>query len=1220
MRIIDEELRLAATDVSDHLACRHLTALDLSVARGERKAPEWRAPDLRIIRELGYQHEARYLKALADRGLKVVNLDKDVSESRIVAATLAAMKEGVDVIAQGALSCGRWFGRPDVLRKVLKASSAFGSHSYEAHDCKLARETKATTILQLAFYSELLAEIQGVEPDEMRVIAPGTGFAGEAYRVAEYAAYYRYVKERLERVCGNGAAARDRSNSSGAKALEGAGLIADLKVRPSFLYGHSDLQTDGEVRTYPEPCVHCDICRWFQECDQRRRADDHLSLVAGIRTQQRKQLEAWDHNTVEKLAEMPIPLEEKPLRGSREGIERVREQARVQVAGRKSEKLVHELLKVEPDTGFCKLPEPDRGDMFVDLEGDPFAGNQESGGGQEYLFGFVAEDASGARVYEKRWALSAEEEKSGFEWLVGEVVRRWKENPAMHIYHFGAYEPGAFKRLMGRYATREDQVDSMLRAGLFVDLHTVLKQAMLASVEQYSLKKLEGLPGFVRKTSLADSREAMYFVEHKLQLGRDLELPDKYRDAMEGYNSEDCVATAVLRDWLESERAAAIAAGARILRPPLGDGAPTEELDERQKRVAALVEKLRSGIPVKPEERTREQAATWMLANLLDWHRRENKAGWWEGYRLQELEDNELLEERAGLAGLQFVQRVGVENKIPIDRYSFDKQDTEVRAGKDLYTRIAASEVAPPEKAAPTTKTLAKTDAGKSAADKRRQRIGCVVTIDLAARTVDIKKTRKTADVHPPAVFAWDAPVNCDTHADSLLRLGDWVSENGIDANGPLRGVRDLLLRKIPRLARREALTLLSLEEPLITACRIATALDHSVFAIQGPPGAGKTFTGARMICKLVSQGKKVGITALSHKVIRKLLEEVITAASEGKIRGVKCMQKCSEDDGLELDDNIAIAPDNDLPLAALQSGAANVVAGTSWMWTRPEYLESVDALFIDEAGQMALADVVALGQAGKNIFLIGDPQQLERPVKGSHPDGAEKSALEHLIGNHKTIPEGLGMLLPETWRMHPKICAFTSEMFYEGRLHSRDVLKHRVLADHPWLKGAGLWFVPVEHQGNRNSAAEEVDAVERIVKSLVNGNVKWFRTATASKNVALDDVLVVAPYNAQVSDLLARLPKGACVGTVDKFQGQEAAVVIYSLTTSSPEDAPRGMEFLYSLNRFNVATSRAMSNVIVVGSPRLFEPDCQSPRQMQLANALCRYREMATTVDLDRI
>ena len=1216
MKLLSGQLRLAATDVSNHLACRHLTTLELSVAHGQRQPPEWHAPDLRIIQQLGFDHEVRYLKALADQGLKMINLDKSSSENAIAEATLDAMKDGIDVIAQGVLSRGRWFGRPDVLRKVPKPSPAFGSYSYEAHDCKLARETKATTILQLSFYSELLTEIQGVEPDEMRVIAPGTAFGGERYRVAEYAAYYRHVKDRLEQSTAVSYAEDAASATSGVPhpsvSLQRVGSSAHAQSSPSI---------DSAAHTYPEPCQHCDICRWFQVCDKQRRADDHLCLVAGIRTQQRTQLEVWNHDTVEKLAAMPIPLKEKPLHGSREALERVREQARIQVEGRTKEKLVHELLKVEGDTGFCKLPEPNPGDMFVDLEGDPFAGDPEAGGGQEYLFGFVASDASGTRVYEKRWTLSPEEEKFGFEWLVDEVMRRWKQNPAMHIYHFGAYEPGAFKRLMGRYATREDEVDSMLRAGLFVDVHTVLKQAMLASVEQYSLKELEALPGFVRKTSLVDSREAMYFVEHQLQLGRDLQLPDKYREVLEGYNGEDCLATAVLRDWLEQQRAAAIAGGAAILRPPLGDGAPTEELDEKQKRVAALVEKLKSGIPLKPQERNKQQAATWMLANLIDWHRRENKAAWWEGYRLQELDDNELLEDRAGLAGLKFVERVGIENKIAIDRYAFDKQDTEVRAGRDVYVRVSSAETAAAEKAeaAKASKPDAKAKV-KDKSEKRRQKFGSVVALDLAARTVDIKKTKKTAELHPSAIWTWDAPINSDQHAEALLRLGDLVAASGIEAPGPLLAVRDLLMRKNPRLPPDESLTLFALQEPVVTACRIAVALDHSVFAIQGPPGAGKTYTAARMICKLVSKGKKVGITALSHKVIRKLLDEVINAASEDKIRGVKCMQKCSEDDGLELDDNIAIASDNDLPLTALQAGAASVVAGTSWMWTRPEYLESVDALFIDEAGQMALADVVALGQAAKNIFLIGDPQQLERPVKGSHPDGAERSALEHLIGEHKTIPEGLGMLLPETWRMHPNICAFASEMFYEGRLHSRDNLQYRTLAGHPWLSGAGLWFVPVAQEGNRNSSAEEVEVIHKIVAGLLAGGVHWFPSATESRPVTLEDVLVVAPYNAQVSDLLSRLPAGARVGTVDKFQGQEAPVVIYSLTTSSPEDAPRGMEFLYSLNRFNVATSRAMSNVIVVGSPRLFEPECKSPRQMQLANALCRYLEMATVVDPERI
>jgi uncharacterized protein len=370
------------------------------------------------------------------------------------------------------------------------------------------------------------------------------------------------------------------------------------------------------------------------------------------------------------------------------------------------------------------------------------------------------------------------------------------------------------------------------------------------------------------------------------------------------------------------------------------------------------------------------------------------------------------------------------------------------------------------------------------------------------------------------------------------------------------------------------------------------------------------------MICELVKAGKKIGVTALSHKVIRNLMEEVVDAAKEMEIPGVQCMQRTNEEEATE---DIAIAEENEDALSALTNGRVNVVGGTSWLWAPERAFEAVDVLFIDEAGQMALADVLAVSQAAKSVVLIGDPQQLERPLKGSHPDGAEKSALEHLLGERRTISREMGFLLPETWRLHPKVCEFTSEMFYEGRLASRELLRNRVLEGHEWLNGAGLWYVETEHEGCRNSSAEEVAVVARIVEGLLKPSVRWFRSEGNPRELQEEDILIVAPYNAQVSDLLARMPTMR-IGTVDKFQGQEAPVVIYSLTTSSPEDAPRGMEFLYSLNRLNVATSRAETAVIVVGSPRLFEPECRTPRQMQLANVLCGYLEMATVVNANEI
>jgi len=1188
MKISAGQIRLSASDLSNHLACRHVTTLDLEVARGLRAEPEWAAPDLKVIQELGLRHEAAYLAHLREQGLNVENLGNidHKNEKRLVAETLALMERGVDVIAQGALRDGKWFGRPDVLRRVERGGGKW-AWSYEVADTKLARETKATTILQLSLYSELLGKIQGKMPEFLWVVPPGEGFAGEKYRVAEYAAYYRYVKGRLVGAVDGGVSSEKEvaSDEWRVASTKQTQVPASTSGTGQYALGFGGAQAEA-CATYPEPVEHCNVCRWFKECDARRRADDHLSLVAGIRRQQRDQFEEWNAGTMAKLAELPIPLKERPKHGARAGYERAREQARVQVAGRTEKRLVHEaLLPMAPGVGFCRLPEPSADDMFVDLEGDPFVGEQ----GLQYLFGFAYRDAAGEWSYEKRWALHREEEKRGFEWLVDEITRRREVNPKMHVYHFGGYEPGALKRLMGMYATREDEIDRMLRAGVLVDLHQAFKQSTRASVEEYSLKKIEAFYGFVRATPLELSRTAMRYVEHRLELGRlgeGEEIPEKYREALEGYNGEDCVSTGELRDWLEGERGKLVASeGESIPRFVNGDEEASEELDERQKRVAALVAKLVEGIPADSSERAEEEQAKWLLAQLLDWHRRENKATYWEGFRLADLDDHDLLEERAGLAGMQFVKRLGVERNIPTDRYSFEKQETEARIEKDLYYKA--------------------------------EKFGSVVAMDLAGRTVDVKKTRKTAELHPTAVYAWERPFNVKEHAEALFRMGEFVAGKGVDVAGRYRAGRDLLLRKRPRLARGETLDALAGEEVKNTACRIVLALEDSVFAIQGPPGAGKTFTGARMICELVKAGKKIGVTALSHKVIRHLLEEVTDAAKEMKFSGLRCMQRTSDEEPTA---EIAIAEDNEEALEALANGKANVLGGTSWLWTPETAFEAVDVLFIDEAGQMALADVLAVSQAAKSIVLIGDPQQLERPLKGSHPEGAEKSALEHLLNGRKTIAADMGFLLPETWRLHPKVCEFTSEMFYEGRLVARDFLRNRVMKGHPWVRDAGLWFVPVEHEGCMNSSAEEVEVVARIVESLVKPEVQWMRGEGNPRRLKEDeDILIVAPYNAQVSDLLVRLPR-VRVGTVDKFQGQEAPVVIYSLTTSSPEEAPRGMEFLYSLNRLNVATSRAMTAVIVVGSPRLFEPECRTPRQMQLANALCAYKEMAIEVDPAKI
>ncbi len=1131
-------VRLSASDLSNHLFCHHLTDNDLAVALGRKAGPQWKSPDTWILQEHGFQHEQNYLDHLENSGLAVTDLREIDSEERAVEATCDAIRRGAEVIAQATMRTGRWLGRADVLHRINNPSAPAG-WSYEVYDCKLARETKAATILQLSLYCELLEKIQGILPEWMYVVPRTENFVAEPYRVLDYAAYYRQVKAKLER------------------AVELSG---------------------GAAGTYPEPNPHCEVCRWEQECDSRWRRDDHLSLVAGITKLQRKQFLAWGTPTVERLAGFPLPLPEKPTHGSIESYVRVREQARVQVAGRNEGRPVFELLEIEAGCGLARLPEPSPGDIFLDIEGDPFVGHS----GLEYLFGFVRSDAAGTPVYECRWARSQVEEKAAFEWIVDSIMQAWSRHPNLHLYHFTPYEPGTIKGLMGRYATCEDAVDRMLRARLFLDLHSVFRQAIRASVEQYALKSLEPFYAFQRQVTLKHATYAKRTIEHSLELSQSIQMWESAQKTLEDYNHDDCLSLIMMRNWLEQQRGAMIQAGREVARPASQDSAPPPQVDERQQRIQELFGQLTGDVAVEPDERSGEQAARWLLANLLDWHRRENKAEWWEFYRLRELSDEDLLAEKSAISQLQWMHRLGVERNIPVDRYVFARQETDIRTGDTLHNR--------------------------------EEKIGTVQAVDLVARTIDIKKTKKTAEMHPSSAFSFST-VNSKVLAESLFRLGAWVQANGIDSSGGHRAARDLLLRKPPRISGETGGPLVYEGEDVLEAAkRIVVAMDSSVLAIQGPPGTGKTYTGARMICELVRKGKKVGITALSHKVIRNLLEEVVRAARLEDLANLHCMQKVNEKSEAP-SECIKETTDNAEALKALQQSGAQVLAGTAWLWACEELLEAVDVLFVDEAGQMSLANVLAVAQAAKSIVLLGDPQQLEQPLKGSHPDGAEISALEHLLAGAKTIAPDLGVFLPDTWRLHPAICSFTSEVFYEGRLQSSAGLDQQEIKGHARLDGCGLRFIPVEHEGNQNSSPEEVDRVVELVESLLRPEVVWVNHEGRSRPFELNDILIVTPYNAQMSDIANRIP-GARVGTVDKFQGQEAPLVIYSLTTSSPEDAPRGMEFLYSIHRLNVATSRARALCILLGSPRLFEPECRSPHHMQLANALCRYLEMSQTLE----
>ena len=463
------------------------------------------------------------------------------------------------------------------------------------------------------------------------------------------------------------------------------------------------------------------------------------------------------------------------------------------------------------------------------------------------------------------WATSPAEERAAFERFVDFVIHRWRQFPALHIYHYAPYEPAALKRLMGRYATREDEIDIMLRNELFVDLFAVTRQAIRASVESYSLKKLEPFFGFTREKPMDEANLALAQLQSSLELGSTHDIDQALKDDVQAYNRDDCISTQQLRGWLETHRHHAIEHGATIPRPMLIEGRVSANLTEWMQRVETLVESLTTDLPPDPTTWTNEQQVTWTLAHSIDFHRREDKSKWWEYFRLRELPANELLSERAGLAGLNFIEEVGGTARAPIHRYRFQPQESDVRDADDLR---------------------------QVGGDK----VGSVAAISYNSGTVDIKKRQDSRDTHPQAVFTHKI-VGKEVIAEAVFRIAEYVSLHGLTGPGAFAAARDLLLREGPReitppLVRMD-------EDTLQAAQRLMCTMDEGVIAIQGPPGTGKTYTGSRMVCELVRQGKTVGITANSHKVIQNLLEGVAIAAVEEGVQ-LTCFQKVSEkQDGL---------------------------------------------------------------------------------------------------------------------------------------------------------------------------------------------------------------------------------------------------------------------------------------------------------------------------------
>jgi len=1108
----DGVLILSATDLVGFLECEHLLQLERRAALGELQRPERADDELDLISALGEEHEQKHLERFQADGRRVVEIgdygNRPEGRRRAESATFEAMRAGADVIYQATFFDGRWLGKADFILKVDRPS-ALGAHSYEVGDTKLARHAKTTALLQVAIYSEHLARLQGVMPEHMHLILGDD--SEHAFAVADYISYARTALARLEQA---------------------------LATSP--------------LDTYPDKVEHCGRCRWNEVCSAKRRADDHLSLVAGIRRDQIKRLKLDGIPTMAALAEAPDGHAVDGI-GDR-ALERIRTQARLQVAARRTNGRLHQLTEDrQPGIGLAALPEPNPADLFFDMEGDPHFDDQ----GLEYLFGIVEREPAGALRFHRWWAHDRAAEKRAFEELVDFLIARWKAHPDLHVFHYAAYEPSALKKLMGRHGTRESEVDDILRGGLLVDLYQAVRQGVRISEESYSLKSVEHFYMDAREEAVTDAASSIVQYERYRREGG-----QEILDGIEAYNRVDCESTAMLRDWLEQLRLEAAANGSPLARPVPSANDPSEEFRHAEAEVAALSERLLEDDPVDTPE---ERRARWLLAQSLSWHRREDKADWWAYFGRLRMTDAELVDDREAIGELTFVGEVDWPARSAVLRYAFDPE-------QEYKISLGSQPVDPRTEHTP----------------------GTVVAIDPYAGHIDIKRGAAREIPHPTSLIP-PGPIPTTQQRRAIKRLAGRVLEGGLGAPGT-EAASDLLLRRPPRTT---------------TGRLDVLDMDRTTLPIQGPPGTGKTYTGARMILDLVAQGRRVGVTATSHKVISNLLLAILEAADQ---RGgpVRLVHKCDEAEHCG-DPRIGRSETNEDVAAALGAGEVDVVGATAWLWSREEFESSVSHLFIDEAGQMSLANVLAVAGAAQNLVLLGDPQQLAQPSKGAHPPGADVSALGHVLGGAATLPAGRGLFLETTWRMHPDVCEFISRASYDGRLQSEAACANQRVTAPGLAGGTGLRYLAAQHWGNRTSSPEEAQLVATLVADLLGGTFTDRDHHTA--RLTLDDILVVAPFNAHVAHLRAALPITARVGTVDKFQGQEAPVVIYSLATSTPDDLPRSMEFLYSLNRLNVAVSRAQALWILVCSPELLRVRPRSPEQMRLANALCLLVERALPI-----
>lgn len=931
-----------------------------------------------------------------------------------------------------------------------------------------------------------------------------------------------------------------------------------LSVKESFLAFQRSFRADRP----PVPDGHADHGRWSTHADRWLKENDHPSRVAGVTRHQVRRLEQAGISTMSALAQSSL---RRVPRMDQETYEKLREQASLQIMSATTPRPRYRILRPDPAAprrGLALLPPESAGDLHFDIEGYPLVD-----GGLEYLFGVHSLQNGGPR-FEEFWAHDSDQERVALMQFLSLAHARFRAEPAMHIFHYGNYEVSALKRLAARYAIAEDKLDDLLRNEVFVDVLQVVRQGLRVGTPAYSLKEVERLYRPRRAGDVATAADSVVQYS-RWRATRDAggNGTSAILESIRDYNRDDCVSLHQLVEWLrDRQRDEGIAYCGPSKR---SDDKPF--IPEPWKAAESISARLLSKIPADRSTDPQRWSTQELLAHLATFHRRESKPIFWALYARRAMNVEELKEDSDCLGGLRRTSRAPERFKASlVYEYEFDP---------DQDTRLG-----------PSDSCFVMPDG--------RQR-ATVHAVDLAAGRIEIRRG-EGRDAPPDELsLIPDEFVDPEPIAASVRRVAEsW------ERTGRLQGSLDHLLhRRAPRLRSGALFRADPNVEQVELVTQTVADLADSCLAVQGPPGTGKTYAAARAILRLVASGQRVAVSANSHAAIRKVLSEV---AAVGTKRGVnvRLARVASSEDADE-----GLATFSGVGVIDFGAGdAPQVVGGTAWALSSADAQDRFDYLFVDEAGQVPLANLVGMAPCARNLVLLGDQLQLATPTRASHPGDSGTSAIAYLLQGHPTVPPELGIFLGRTRRLPERICSVVSDAIYEGRLERDRAAPVRSLrCDDRTVnvvsRGSGIVFVPVEHQGNTRSSDEEVEIVRAVVDDLKKGRVI---EDGVERPLINEDIIVVTPYNLQVRALSSALPS-LRVGTVDRFQGQQATVVIMSMCASAGEDCARGLDFLFDPHRLNVAVSRATAMAVVVGHPGLTRSRVSSLAQLKRLNLFAR-------------